>query len=148
MPTKTANDIRPNCCPIWSLMFRFFSIWSLMFRFFSSIKWIFFYNFCGTFGLALQHFLSDIHKKCPIGPENFDTTAYSEIYWFHKWAVVPALLLYVLIISRGDNLRKANSSLKLPLHVRRTRNESIYFICCFTKELCVFILYPQTFARW
>ena len=27
---------------------------------------IFFYNFCRTFGPALQHFLSDIHKKCPI----------------------------------------------------------------------------------
>ena len=37
-----------------------------MFRFFSSIKWKFFYDFCRTFGLALQHFLSDIHKKCPI----------------------------------------------------------------------------------
>ena len=27
---------------------------------------IFFYNFCRTFGTALQHFLSDIHQKCPI----------------------------------------------------------------------------------
>ena len=26
----------------------------------------FFYNFCRTFGPALQHFLSDIHKKCLI----------------------------------------------------------------------------------
>ena len=50
---KQRDDIKSNCCPIWSLMFRFFS----------SIKWIFFYNFCRTFGPALQHFLSDIHKK-------------------------------------------------------------------------------------
>ena len=41
-------------------------IWSLMFCFFSSIKWIFFCNFCRTFGPALKRFLSDIHKKCPI----------------------------------------------------------------------------------
>ena len=53
---KQRDDIKSNCCPVWSLMFRFFS----------SIKWIFFYNFCRTFGPALQHFLSDIHKKCPI----------------------------------------------------------------------------------
>ena len=53
---KQRYYIKSNCCPIWSLMFCFFS----------SIKWIFFYNFCRTFGLALQHFLSDIHKKCPI----------------------------------------------------------------------------------
>ena len=53
---KQRDDIKSNCCPIWSLMFRFFS----------SIKWYFFYNFCRTFGPALQHFLSDIHKKCPI----------------------------------------------------------------------------------
>ena len=36
----------------------------LFFRFFSSIKWIFF--FCRTIGPTLKHFLSDIHKKCPI----------------------------------------------------------------------------------
>ena len=53
---KQRDDIKSNCCPIRSLIFRFFS----------SIKWIFFYNFCRTFGPALKHFLSDIHKKCPI----------------------------------------------------------------------------------
>ena len=33
---------------------------------FHPLNGYFFYNFCRTLGPALQHFLSDIHKKCPI----------------------------------------------------------------------------------
>ena len=52
---KQRDDIKPNCCPLWSLVFLFFS----------STKWIFLY-FLSDIGLALQHFLLDIHEKCLI----------------------------------------------------------------------------------
>ena len=42
-----------------------------MFRFFSSIKLIFFYNFCRTFGPAPQHFLSERSDEFRRGSRNF-----------------------------------------------------------------------------
>ena len=67
-----------------------------MFRFFWSIKWIFFYNFCRTFGPALQHFLSDIHKKCPIVWQVRRISTPLVVNWLrnrHRLRVAPVFLL-------------------------------------------------------